>query len=97
MRVPLVPLVPLAAVPPLLLLLLHLQPSPARASTVSAHEEEEAAAATEQRPKMFVDYLNGPLKGRKDERDSRCRTSIGEQCRGKVLACVCVFPRTAGS
>ena len=28
----------------------------------------EAESAMEQRPKMFVDYLNGPLKGRKEER-----------------------------
>ena len=27
-----------------------------------------ADSAMEQRPKMFVDYLNGPLKGRKEER-----------------------------
>ena len=83
MRVPFVPL----AVPPLLQLLLHLLLSPARASSISAHEEEAAAAATEQRPKMFVDYLNGPLKGRKDrtkERKTESRrrqTLICEQCR----------------
>ena len=54
-------LVPLVA-SPLPMLLLHLLLSPAaRASSISAHEEE---AATEQRPKMFVDYLNGPLKGK---------------------------------
>ena len=54
-------LVPLAA-SPLPILLLQLLVSPAvRASSISAHEEE---AATEQRPKMFVDYLNGPLKGK---------------------------------
>ena len=55
------PVAPLAA-SPLPMLLLHLLLSPAaRASSISAHEEE---AATEQRPKMFVDYLNGPLKGK---------------------------------
>ena len=55
------PLAPLAASPlPMLLLQLLLSPA-ARASSISAHEEE---AATEQRPKMFVDYLNGPLKGK---------------------------------
>ena len=56
------PVAPLAASPLPMLLLLQLLLSPAaRASSISAHEEE---AATEQRPKMFVDYLNGPLKGK---------------------------------
>ena len=71
MRVPLVPLAGSPLLLPLMLLLpLNLLLSPARASSISAHEEEAAAAATEQRPKMFVDYLNGPLKGRKESKEN---------------------------
>ena len=70
MRVALVPLAGSPLLLPLMLLLpLNLLLSPARASSISAHEEE-AAAATEQRPKMFVDYLNGPLKGRKESKEN---------------------------
>ena len=80
---------------PLAVSLLHLLLSPARASSISTQEEEAAsAAATEQRPKMFVDYLNGPLKGRekrKKEREStsdvNLRTMPLSPAPGRVRAC----------
>jgi hypothetical protein len=36
----------------------------ASASTLSFSRAQEEEAAMKERPKMFVDYLNGPLKGK---------------------------------